>query len=144
LFGSNQVVIKAVEDGGLNPASLNALRFGVAAVCFLPWLATALRTKGMLKPALELGLWLAAGYTAQAFGLSQTSAAHGAFTGTFTVLAVPVLVGLSGRRIASRTWLAACAGLAGVKGLKVGLKGSVKTRWCRAVQLTQPLLTTQV
>lgn len=55
----------------------------------------------------------AAGYTAQAFGLSLTSASHGAFTGTFTVLAVPLLVGLSGRRIANRTWAAGAAALLG-------------------------------
>jgi hypothetical protein len=58
-------------------------------------------------------LWSAGGYTAQAVGLSMTSASHGAFTGTFTVLAVPMLVGLSGRRIATKTWLAGAAALIG-------------------------------
>ena len=56
----------------------------------------------------------AAGYTAQSVGLAMTSASHGAFTGTFTVLAVPMLVGLSGRKIAGRTWAAAFAALIGV------------------------------
>ena len=34
----------------------------------------------------------AGGYTAQAIGLEYTTASRGAFTGTFTVLAVPMLV----------------------------------------------------
>ena len=34
----------------------------------------------------------AGGYTAQAIGLEYTTASRGAFTGTFTVLAVPILV----------------------------------------------------
>ena len=36
----------------------------------------------------------AGGYTAQAIGLEYTTASRGAFTGTFTVLAVPMLVRL--------------------------------------------------
>ena len=36
----------------------------------------------------------AGGYTAQATGLEYTTASRGAFTGTFTVLAVPMLVRL--------------------------------------------------
>jgi len=43
----------------------------------------------------------------------MTSASHGAFTGTFTVVAVPLLVGLSGRKIANRTWTSAAAALLG-------------------------------
>lgn len=170
LFGSNQVVIKtSLESGaGLSPEALNALRFGAAALCFAPMLPRALSQAKMIKPSLELGLWLtgaspgllqarasraagsdsvphhlrpicrafvhtsprtrcpgaagvqacarrAAGYTAQAFGLSMTSASHGAFTGTFTVLAVPMLVGLSGRRIANKTWAAGAAALLGAR-----------------------------
>jgi hypothetical protein len=55
----------------------------------------------------------AGGYTAQALGLMETTAARGAFTGTFTVLAVPVLVGLSGRKVGFKTWAAAAVALAG-------------------------------
>ena len=55
----------------------------------------------------------AGGYTAQALGLEYTTAARGAFTGTFTVLAVPLLVGLSGRRVPGTTWAAATVALIG-------------------------------
>ena len=43
----------------------------------------------------------------------MTSATNGAFTGTFTVLAVPFLVALSGRAIKRKTWFAAVAALIG-------------------------------
>ena len=39
----------------------------------------------------------------------MTTAARGAFTSTFTVVAVPLLVGLSGRRVAWTTWASAGA-----------------------------------
>ena len=57
LFGSNQVVIKTAEDV-LSPVALNALRFGMAALCFAPLLPRALRQPNMLRPSLELGAWL--------------------------------------------------------------------------------------
>lgn len=53
------------------------------------------------------------GYTLQAMGLELTTASRGAFTGTFTVLAVPILVGLSGRKIPWSTWAAAAGALTG-------------------------------
>ena len=49
----------------------------------------------------------------QAEGLEHTTAARGAFTGTFTVLIVPILVGLSGRRVPWSTWAAAAVALTG-------------------------------
>ena len=55
----------------------------------------------------------AGGYTAQALGLEYTTAARGAFTGTFTVLAVPMLVGFSGKRVPNTTWAAAVVALFG-------------------------------
>lgn len=66
----------------------------------------------------------AGGYTAQALGLMETTAARGAFTGTFTVLAVPVLVGMSGRRVGFKTWAAAAVALAG------GRCGSTTSIFC--------------
>ncbi|CAG9467883.1 unnamed protein product [Pedinophyceae sp. YPF-701] len=114
LFGSNQVVIKEVESGILSPDGVNALRFGLAALPFAGAAARGLRDPEMRKAAFELGLWLFIGYTAQAVGLAETDASRGAFTGTFTVLTVPILVGLSGRKIAGSTWAAAAAAIFGV------------------------------
>ncbi|CAL8471255.1 g10797 [Coccomyxa elongata] len=113
LFGSNQVVIKLAE-ADVSVGALNALRFGIAALCFLPAASRGLRMPQLRGTALELGMWLFGGYTLQAMGLELTTASRGAFTGTFTVLAVPILVGLSGRRIPWSTWAAAAGALTGV------------------------------
>ena len=53
------------------------------------------------------------GYILQAIGLETTTAAHGSFTGTIMVLIVPVLVGLSGRKISNTTWIASLIALFG-------------------------------
>lgn len=112
LFGSNQVIIKTSEEL-LSPTALNALRFSLAALCFVPLVPRALRTVP-LPSAMELGCWLTLGYTFQAFGLSMTSASHGAFTGAFTVLTVPVLIGLSGKEVGRTVWFSAAAALFGI------------------------------
>lgn len=132
LFGTNQVVIK-VTEGTLSPLALDCLRFGTAALCFSGWWPRTLKNADVLMPSLELGFWLTVGYTAQAYGLQHTSAAHGAFMCTCTVLAIPVLVGLSGRKVAARTWYCALAGLAGVSLLTTS-SGSANWGdfWCFA------------
>lgn len=57
LFGSNQVVIKTSEEL-MSPFALDALRFGAAALCFLPLLPRAIKQREILLPSLELGAWL--------------------------------------------------------------------------------------
>jgi len=121
LFGCNQVVIKEAEEL-LSPGSLSALRFAIAAACFLPAITRGLRDSALRASALELGLYLFLGYTLQAEGLALTSAARSAVTGTFTVLTVPFLVGMTGRRIPVATWVAALTAVAGV-ALLVGDQG---------------------
>ena len=61
------------------------------------------------------------GYILQAIGLESTTAAHGSFTGTIMVLIVPLLVGLSGRKVATKTWLAAFVALVGMFAIHCGL-----------------------
>lgn len=112
LFGSNQVIIKTSEEL-MSPTALNALRFSAAALCFVPMIPRALKSVP-LPSAMELGCWLTLGYTFQAFGLSMTSASHGAFTGAFTVLTVPVLIGLSGKEVGKSVWFSAAAALFGI------------------------------
>lgn len=97
----------------MSPTALNALRFSCAALCFVPMIPRALKTVP-LASATELGCWLTLGYTFQAFGLSMTSASHGAFTGAFTVLTVPVLIGLSGKEVGKSVWFSAAAALFGI------------------------------
>lgn len=130
LFGSNQVVIKTTEST-LAPGTLSALRFCIAAMCFTPWIIKGLKDKKLTMAAAELGGWLFGGYTAQALGLFSTTAARGAFTGTFMVIAVPILVGLSGRHISKSTWLAAVGAMIGVGLLTTdGAAPNVGDLWC--------------
>lgn len=130
LFGSNQVVIKTTERN-LSPGALSALRFCIAAVCFAPSIVQGLQKPKLRSAAFELGCWLFGGYTAQALGLVSTTAARGAFTGTFTVLVVPILVGLSGRKISMSTWIAAAVALLGVGCLTTsGADPNVGDLWC--------------
>lgn len=51
----------------------------------------------------------------QAIGLETTTAAHGSFTGTVMVLIVPLLVGLSGRKVSKTTWVASIVALIGMQ-----------------------------
>jgi len=118
LFGSNQVAIKQTEEL-LSGGALSAGRFGLAALFFLPSILKGLKNKPARNAAAELGMWLFAGYQLQAYGLGSTTASHGAFSGTFTVLAVPILAGLSGRKIPVSTWIAAVVAIFGV-GLLTG------------------------
>lgn len=130
LFGSNQVVIKTTEES-LSPGALSALRFVIAAAFFAPDMVKGFKDKELRNSAVELGFWLFAGYTAQAIGLFSTTAARGAFTGTFTVLAVPILVGLSGRRVPWTTWFAAVVAMSGVGLLTTsGVEANVGDLWC--------------
>ena len=77
-----------------------------------PCAHVVLRTTDGTQSSLS---WMhAGGYTLQAIGLEYTTASRGAFTGTFTVLAVPILVGLSGRKVPWTTWAAAAVALTGV------------------------------
>jgi len=130
LFGSNQVAIKAAE-ATCPPGLLSAVRFATAAICFAPSTLKGLRDPQVRAAAMELGLYLTGGYIGQAFGLTQTTATHGALTGTFTVIAVPMYVGLSGGKVSLTTWLSAMVAIFGVGLLTTdGSVPNVGDAWC--------------
>ena len=62
----------------------------------------------------ELGLWKTCGTLANLFGLSLTSADHGAFLIQLTTLIVPLVQGLRGVPIPPRVWSAVLLALLGV------------------------------
>lgn len=110
IWGSTFVVIKDTV-ASLPANSLVLLRFALAGLAFLPFARPGRR----LWPAgLELGLWLWIGYTSQAAGLAFTTASRSAFITALSVVLVPVLAALAGRRPARRIWLAAGMAWAGV------------------------------
>jgi drug/metabolite transporter (DMT)-like permease len=63
---------------------------------------------------LELGLWKFLGTTANLFGLSLTTASHGAFLIQLTTLIVPVVQGMMGVPIPRRVQFSVALALAGV------------------------------
>jgi drug/metabolite transporter (DMT)-like permease len=115
LFGSNQVLIKITETE-ISPSTLNFLRFGIAALAFLPiGLKSGAWTKKQLRDtAMELSTYLFVGYTAQVIGLGMTSASRGAVMAEFAVLIVPLWAKLSGQKIPNLVWYCAAIALVGV------------------------------
>lgn len=128
LFGSNQVLIKTLETAGVGAndgALCMALRFGIATLALsgamafgkatarpqqaAPEAATS-STLEIYKGAAELALWLFLGFLAQAVGLQHTTAQSGALLGSLTVVLVPLLSLLDGRKLSRMT--AASCGLA--------------------------------
>jgi drug/metabolite transporter (DMT)-like permease len=67
-----------------------------------------------VKAGLELGLWKFLGTTANLYGLSLTTAGHGAFLIQLTTLIVPVVQGLMGVPIPRRVQFSIVLALAGV------------------------------
>merc|ERR1719194_364891 len=109
--------------GAHSPSSVNALRFLAASAVMLPAMRRGFARPEMRRDGLELGLWLLIGYSAQSLGVAQTTAGHAAFATTFTVLTVPLIAGLGGRRIPASTWAAGAAAMLGVALLDGGGEG---------------------
>lgn len=74
----------------------------------------ALADDPTLQAGMELGLWKFLGTLANMYGLSQTSAGHGAFLIQLTTLIVPLAQGVMGVPIPRRIWTAIALALAGV------------------------------
>jgi len=125
LFGTNQLCNK-IAVGGHSPASVNMLRFLAASATMLPAMRRGLAADAdpdLRQRGLELGAWLLLGYSAQSVGVAHTTAGHAAFTTTFTVLTVPLVAGLRGRRIPASTWAAGAGAVLGVALLDWGGEG---------------------
>jgi drug/metabolite transporter (DMT)-like permease len=67
---------------------------------------------------IELGIWSGLGYLAQSEALAFTDASRASLLSTFTVLLVPVLVGLTGQKIRPIVWVCALAALGGTSLLE--------------------------
>ena len=67
-----------------------------------------------LRAGAELGLWKCVGTSLNLYGLSLTSADHGAFLIQLTTLIVPVVQGVQGVPIPRRIWIAVVVALGGL------------------------------
>ena len=132
VFASNSPVLHAATGGANAPpvlllnAACAALALGgllvggraAAALAPTPAAAAADAAVGLDGAAWraggELGLWKFCGATANLYGLSLTSADHGAFLVQLTTLLVPLAQGVRGVPIPRRIWAAVALALAGV------------------------------
>ncbi|BAW01492.1 transporter [Thermus thermophilus] len=110
LWGTTFVVVKGAVEA-MPASALVFLRFLVASLFFLPWLARLPR--GAWGPGMELAFWLLLGYASQAIGLQYTSASRSAFITALNVVLVPLLLSLAGRRV-GRAGVAALLAFLGV------------------------------
>mmetsp|Transcript_21748 Transcript_21748/g.35969 ORF Transcript_21748/g.35969 Transcript_21748/m.35969 type:complete len:423 (-) Transcript_21748:448-1716(-) len=118
LYSTNFAIVKDMETS-ISPSMSSVIRFGLAAVFFLPFLRNA--EKGLLMAGAEMGFWLWGGYVSQACGLQYTDANKSSFIAALTVVCVPLLEWvLFKRKISSRHWVAAVLAVAGVGLLESG------------------------
>eukprot|EP00438_Fugacium_kawagutii_P023770 Skav213331 [mRNA] locus=scaffold3340:265458:270202:+ [translate_table: standard] len=88
-----------------------SLRFGIAAIA-MSFVAFTQRPKDetattqgcILACGAELAVWLFLAFMLQAVGLQYTTASSGALLGSLTIVLVPLLSLLDGRRINQLTW----------------------------------------
>lgn len=106
LWGSNFGALKYLDTCGVDVSLLTAMRFFLASGALLPFLWG--KGVGVLTAGLEVGLWVTLGYITQAIGLETTEASKSAFICSLTVVVVPLIQGLLGKKISPTTW-AACA-----------------------------------
>jgi drug/metabolite transporter (DMT)-like permease len=118
LWGSSFVVIKQII-ADVPAAQINFARFAIAAVSLLPFLRMDRR---MWRFALELSIWLFAGFATQTIGLKYTTVNRSAFITAMNVIFVPMLAAIFGKRIRPIVWAAAVTALVGC-GLLCGAGG---------------------
>lgn len=118
IWGTQHAVIKLAVEGGISPAALSAARFAIAATAATPLLprgpGAAVAVRAALRPGLELGAWMTAGYALQAVGLLTTTASRSCFLLYLNVKLVPVFAALLyGRKVPVATWASAAVAFTG-------------------------------
>ncbi|KAJ7975229.1 Drug/metabolite transporter [Quillaja saponaria] len=117
VYASDTSVIKGVE-AIMDPAAFSAVRFTVSAIPFLPFVFQARDDIQIRNAGVELGLWISLGYLSEALGLLTSDAGRASFISLFTVIAVPLLDGMLGAIIPSRTWFGVLMSAIGVAMLE--------------------------
>ncbi len=110
-WGSTFVMVKD-SLATLEPGQINFARFSVATLFFLPFLLG--QNRALWWAGLELGAWLFAAYLTQTVGLQYTTASRSAFITTLYVVALPLFMGLLGRRLQWPIWVGAGLAILGV------------------------------
>lgn len=112
IWGSNFGALKYLDTSGVDVSVLTALRFFLASLALAPFLKG--QPLGLVKAGLEVGLWVTLGYVTQAIGLQTTEASKSAFICSLTVVVVPLINGLLGKKISTSTWASCLLAVFGV------------------------------
>lgn len=122
LWGSQHAIIKYTLASGANDslqaASLNLVRFTLAALCFCPFLppliTPGVRARLEWRAGAELGLWLFVGFCLQSLGLLYTTAQRSGLLLYLNVKLVPFFAfSIFGRQVPLSAWLSALAAFLG-------------------------------
>lgn len=112
IWGSNFGALKYLDTCGVDVSILTTMRFFLATLSLTPFLWK--QPPALIKAGLEIGLWVTLGYITQAIGLQTTDASKSAFICSLTVVVVPLINGLMGKKIQPTTWGACALALMGV------------------------------
>ncbi|CAA0831251.1 Unknown protein [Striga hermonthica] len=117
IYASNIPVVKEVE-AITDPKAFTVVRFCVAAIPFIPFVVQAKVDARTRNAGIELGFWVSLGYILQALGLLTSDAGRASFLSMFTVIVVPLIDGLLGSAVPTRTWFGALMSIVGVAMLE--------------------------
>lgn len=120
LCSTNFTTLKILGEGR-NEAVVAAVRFALAMLPFLPVLHKHAQWSN-IKSGVEIGLWCALGYVAQAVGLQTATASHGAFICSLTMVVIPVAKSLMGEEVSKQLWGSVALAATGTS-LLMGLVG---------------------
>ena len=110
VWGTTFPLVK-IATQSVSPAVMVALRFGIAALAFAPWI----RFKGRLwRDGLVLGALLFGTFITQVIGLGSISSTRGAFITGLNVILIPIFAGVIGRLVPRNAYLAAALAVAGI------------------------------
>jgi len=115
LCSTNFTLIKVLEES--HPVeAVAAVRFGIAALLFLPMLSKHMTWSSVISGG-EIGLWCALGYVTQAIGLQYTDASKGAFLCSLAMVVVPIIKVVRGGQVAPQIWAAVVFAITGTSFL---------------------------
>jgi len=117
LYGTNFGSIKIMQEV-LEPSTAALLRFTIALAALSPFLRTT--PKELIKPGVEIGMWVAMGYFVQGIGLETCDASTAAFLCSLAVVVCPLLDLFAGEEVKLRSWVAAALAVVGVGVLELG------------------------
>jgi len=135
IWGSNFGAIKVLENS-IDTSTLNTIRFFLATISLSPWSFGI--TKELWQAGIEIGLWVTFAYFSQALGLESIDSNKSAFICSLSVIIVPLLNGLRGKKISNTIWISSVIAIFGV-GL-ITLPSLASNGWIGIIQsLGQPL-----